>query len=248
MLSHFLERSATMVRALKNRGLVMICVAAMLFSGCAKKEQEQESQPAGQSQEQATAEPGAGQQATPTETTAGTPPTDYAQAEAKARQTLMEMNQGKDVEPVDRNELKALLPESVPNMNRTDASAERTEMMGVKMSNARGKYHVPDDPSTYMNITITDLGSLTGPARMGLAAWTTTQFHQENDEGYTKTTTYKGYKAIEEFKKMNNDAALRVLVADRFMVAVEGRNVPMDTVKSVAGKIDFGKLAALAKK
>lgn len=238
-----------MVRMLKNRELVMMCVVAVLLSGCSKKDQQQSLPEA-----QATAESAApAQQAMPTETTPGkpteaTPEMDYAQAEAKTKQTLMEMSQGKDVEPVEGSKLKALLPENIPNMKRTDASAERTEMMGIKISNATAKYHVPDDVDTYMNITITDLGNVSGPARMGLTHWTMTQFHRETDDGYTKTTTYKGYKAIEEFKKMNNDAAFRVFVADRFIVAVEGRNVPMDTVKSVTGKIDFGTLVSLAKK
>ncbi|MSO21892.1 MAG: hypothetical protein EXQ58_01280 [Acidobacteria bacterium] len=47
---------------------------------------------------------------------------------------------GKKVTPVDFRELKALLPEALPGMRRTQAEGEKAAAMGLNISKAEGEY------------------------------------------------------------------------------------------------------------
>jgi len=160
------------------------------------------------------------------------------------RQALAEMNQGKVVEAVTGDSLKALLPADLAGMQRTDASAERTQAMGVDISRAEGQYTAAEGDGS-VTVAITDAGSMSGPMRMGLAGWAMAQYSRETDEGYEKTTTYDGHKAMEEYNKQDRYGAVRVFIAERFIVEVEGNGVTMETLKQALGKVDLKKLAGL---
>jgi hypothetical protein len=241
-----------MVRAVGNFGIVVLCVLTMAFAGCGKKDGGQRPQSAQQAPAQT------GGQATPApqapaggQATAGAQapatdqvpsPADMAKLAEQNRQALAKMNQGKVVQAVSGDTLKALLPADLPGMKRTDASSERTQMMGVDMSKVEGKYS-PENGESNINISITDAGNLSGPMRMGMAGWAMAQYSRETDNGYEKTMTYKGYKGMEKYDKNDKDGTVRVFVADRFIVEVEGNGVTMDTLKQALDKIDLGKLS-----
>ena len=150
---------------------------------------------------------------------------------------------GKKVETVSYQELKALLPESLPGMKRTDATGEKSSAMGMQVSNAEGRYSSDDGSST--TIKITDIGSMTGLAGMTAYAWAKVDIDRESDNGYEKTTTFNGYKAHEKYDKPSKSGEISVLVGDRFVVEVDGRNVDMDAIKSTLGKVDLGKLNSM---
>jgi hypothetical protein len=163
---------------------------------------------------------------------------------AKNREALAQMNQGKTVSAVPADKLKELLPETLAGMKRTGASAERNQMMGFDMSNAEAEYEGPND--AWMSLTITDVGNATGPLRMGLTAWTLTEYSRETDTGYERTGTYSGYKGMEEYNTQNKEGAIRVFVADRFVVEIEGSQLTMDTLKKALSQLDLKKIATLA--
>ena len=152
-------------------------------------------------------------------------------------------NSGKKVETVDYKELKALLPESLPGMKRTDASGEKNAAMGMQISNSEGRYRADDGSS--MTIKITDIGSMTGLAGMATYAWARTEVDRESDNGYEKTSTIGGYKSREKYDKPSKSGEVSVLVGDRFVVEVDGSNVDMDAIKSALGKVDLGKLNSM---
>jgi hypothetical protein len=153
------------------------------------------------------------------------------------------VNAGKKVETVNYQELKALLPESLPGMKRTDATGEKSSAMGMQISNAEGRYSSDDGNSA--TIKITDIGSMTGLAGMTAYAWAKVDVDRESDTGYEKTTTFNGYKAHEKYDKQNKSGEISVLVGDRFVVEVDGRGVDMDAIKSNLGKVDLGKLNSM---
>jgi hypothetical protein len=152
-------------------------------------------------------------------------------------------NAGKKVETVDFKELKALLPESLPGMKRTDATGEKTAAMGMQLSNAEGRYSADNGAS--MTIKITDIGSMTGLAGMTAYAWARVDVDREGDNGYEKTSTISGYKSHEKYDKSSKSGELSVLVGDRFVVEVDGNDVDMDAIKSALGKVDLGKLNSM---
>jgi hypothetical protein len=152
-------------------------------------------------------------------------------------------NAGKKVETVDYKELKALLPESLPGMKRTDASGEKNAAMGMQVSNAEGRYRADDGSS--MTIKITDIGSMTGLAGMATYAWARTEVDRESDNSYEKTSTFGGYKSREKYDKSSKSGEVSVLVGDRFVVEADGNNVDMDAIKGALGKVDLGKLNSM---
>lgn len=232
-------------------GVAAACVLAVVLAGCGKKGGQSQSEapkpaaqsPAAPASPAATASktqvPQAGSPATPAAPTAA----DYAKMADQNRQNLAQMNGGKVVEAVAPATLKGFLPAELPGLKRTNASAEKTDSMGMNLTTAEGRYNA-DGSETSVSIKLTDVGNMSGPIRMGMTAWAMAQFNRETDNGYEKTTTYDGYKAYEEYNTQDKNGTLRLWIADRFVVEVEGNGMTMDTLKQMLGKIDLKKLAA----
>ena len=216
----------------KRTGVVAAFVLVVTVAGCGKKGGP------GQS-----ATPPQGSQKPAASTPAAPSMPDYAKMAQDNREKLTQMNQGKTIEAVPAATLKEILPAELPGMKRTNASAEKNESMGFNVSTAEAQYDAADGNAD-ISVKLTDVGNMSGPMRMGMAGWALAQFNRETDNGYEKTTTYNGYKAYEEYNTQDKRGALRVWVADRFMVEVEGSGVTMDTLKQAMGKIDLKKLAA----
>jgi hypothetical protein len=153
-------------------------------------------------------------------------------------------NGNKKVETVDYKELKALLPESLPGMKRTDATGEKSSAMGMQISNTEGRYSAENGGGS-MTIKITDIGSMTGLAGMTAYAWAGVNIDRESDNEYEKTSTIGGYKSHEKYNKSSKSGEVSVLVGDRFVVDVNGDNVDMNAIKGALGKVDLGKLNSM---
>lgn len=163
---------------------------------------------------------------------------------AKAMQAMgMALNGGKKVEPVSYKELKALLPEDLSGFRRKEAKGEKNGAMGLSVSEASARYG-GEGPAN-LRIKIVDVGSLSGPLAMGLAGWASLEIDRESDDGYEKTTTFSGYKAIEKYNNRSKHGEIKVLLSNRFIVEVDGHDVPMDGIKAAAGKLDLKKLEGL---
>ena len=217
-----------MTRTKKTGTLLVTCTLALLLCGCGNDEDRQQApspeQSAARSAQPPVSTPAADEGAT-------TPPapedrTTVEQADAVAAETLKDM-----------------LPASLAGMERTDASAERNPSMGVEMTTSHARYEAADGGS--IRITITDAGNMPRPMRAGLAAWAVVEYSRQTDAGHEKSGTYSGFKGMEEYDTKNRRGAIRVFVADRFVVAVEGDGVAMDSVQEALGKIDLKKLAGL---
>ncbi|MGH9196956.1 MAG: hypothetical protein ACRD1T_14600, partial [Acidimicrobiia bacterium] len=149
---------------------------------------------------------------------------------------------GKSVEPVDFRELKALLPESLPGMKRTNATGEKTAAMGFKVSKAEGRY--TNDQGGSIDITISDTGTLSGFTAMAAYGWALAEMDRETESGYEKTTKIGGYKGYEKYDNESKNGEVNVLVGQRFVVEVDGNGVGMDVLKGALSKIDLAKLDA----
>jgi hypothetical protein len=251
----FLERSLNM-RQGTFVAWITICVIVLSICGCGKKDDSPKpSQPQGSTAPQGAAAPAKSQAPTQAQAPAQPPaaataregsapgtPTDMAKLAEQQRQALTQANGGKQITAVTGDTLKALLPETLAGMKRTKASAEKNQMMGIDMSKAEGDYEGQESAS--INLVITDVGNMSGPMKMGMTAWTMAQYNRETDTGYEKTATYGGYKGMEEYNKQNKDGTIRVFVADRFIVELNGNNVTMDTLKQALDQVDLKKVAA----
>ena len=154
------------------------------------------------------------------------------------------MEEGQKYEVVDFRDLKALLPESLGDLKRTNAEGEKSGAMGFTISKADADYN-NEDYSQSIDIEITDLAGATGYAGLAAWGWTLVEIDKETETGYEKTIKYKGHKAYEKYESEYQNGSIEVLVAGRFMVSVSGNNVPMEVIKSAIDEIDISKLEAM---
>ena len=99
--------------------------------------------------------------------------------------------------------------------------------------------------SCEMNTKLTDIGSMTGLAGMAAYAWAATDVERESDNGYEKTSTFKGFKSHERWEKSSNSGEISVLVGGRFVAEVSGYNTSMDALKDALSKLDLKKLEGM---
>jgi len=154
------------------------------------------------------------------------------------------MEEGKKYEVVDFRELKALLPEAIGDLKRTNAEGEKSGAMGFTISKADADYN-NEDYSQRIDIEITDMTGASGFAGLAAWGWAMVDIDKETDTGYEKTIKYKGHKAFEKYNNQDQYGSIEVLVSGRFMVAVNGNNVPITVIKSAIDAIDIGKLEAM---
>jgi hypothetical protein len=146
-------------------------------------------------------------------------------------------------DPVDFRKLKELLPEKAAGLKRIEATGERSGAMGFTISRAEAKYG--DDGQTAVHIEIFDTGGIAGVGTMVLAAWTMADIDKETSTGYEKTTTLEGYKGYEKYDSQSKSGELNVLVADRFVVNINGNNLSDKKLKSILTSLDLNKLSKL---
>lgn len=145
---------------------------------------------------------------------------------------------------VDFRDLKALLPESVGGLKRTSAEGEKSSAMGFGVSKAVAKYK--GDGEGRLKIELIDTAGVGGMAvaAFGLAGL---EVDKETEHGYERTSTVGGRKIFEKYNGNSKRGEIKVLVGNRFVVEIDGDDLPMETIKDVlASKLDLGKLEALA--
>ncbi len=143
-------------------------------------------------------------------------------------------------ETVDPKLLKELLPSDADGLKRREASSEKNAVMGFGISVAKASYR--DDNGQDIDVNISDVAGM-GVALMGMAAWSMASIDKETETGYEKTIEYKGHKAFEKYDTQSKHGEIAVIVANRYIVQVEGNSVDMDKIKSVMDDIDLDKLA-----
>ncbi|MBT8138110.1 MAG: hypothetical protein KJO54_13930 [Gammaproteobacteria bacterium] len=149
---------------------------------------------------------------------------------------------GDGEQSVSAADLKTLLPEEIAGMKRTSYEAERAGI-GIKVSKAHAEYADGDRRASLM---ITDLGAVSGLARMGMELFET-ELDSEDENGFERTTEYKGHKSFQRLQRSGDQsiAEIMVFVSDRFTVHLDGQNIGFDELLESMDKIDIGKLTAM---
>lgn len=138
--------------------------------------------------------------------------------------------------PINFRKLRDLLPESASGFTRTKANGESTGVAGFNISKVEARYEKDDQR---INLDFVDAGGL-GSAMMGLAGWSMLKVDKESDNGFERTTTYKGHKAFE--KCNGNRCEFAVIVAKRFLLTLDGRNIDLDDLHDIVDDIGLRKL------
>ncbi len=139
----------------------------------------------------------------------------------------------KKLPPLKIDELKAMLPEELMGMKRSNFNA--SSMAGYGTAEAT---YTKDD-TTSIRLNIFDCVGDAGSAVYMMSYWTKMSMESQNDDGYTKTVDFNGGKAVEDFKKNNNSYTLTFTANDRLLVTIQGQNVPLSTVQDVAKKLNL---------
>lgn len=142
--------------------------------------------------------------------------------------------------PVNFHELEALLSEKLDDFNRIQLKGEKSGAAGFLISTAEARYKGKNNQT--IKIEIIDTGGIASASTMTLASWAIAEIDKESASGYEKTTKFKGYKAFEKYDQVSKNSALNVMVAERFLVNAEGKNLSTDQLKSALRAINLSKL------
>lgn len=147
---------------------------------------------------------------------------------------------GKTVEPVSFRELQTVLPE-VSGWEREEPKGEKMTLP-VPFSQTETRYTKGD---ANVEVKIID----TGFSQLLFAPYTmllTAGYEKESSSGYEKATTIAGNPGFEKWNKESKDGEITVVVANRFLVSLEGNDITDNKVlQEFVAKMDMSKLASL---
>ena len=167
--------------------------------------------------------------------------------DAKTQQQAMNhmmgaaLGSGGSVHAVDPAQLKALLPDDVNGLKRSDISAEHTTAMGMDTSHAEASYR--DDAGHSINLDIADTGSAKG--LIGFATSMMPEQEHETEHGYDKTYTQNDQLIHEQWDTASKSGEFSITVASRFTVKANGNADSIDQLKAAVAGIDLGKLQSM---
>lgn len=136
---------------------------------------------------------------------------------------------GSDVRLVDLSDLKALLPKDLDGMDRQDLTGEGVGVMGFKMNKAEARYEKGDKS---IKLSLIDFGGFSA-ALLGIAAWSLTDIYHEDDDGYEKSATWKGYKVFEKSNRKDNTSSLALIFKNRLVLNAEADQVTIEKLKDI---------------
>lgn len=154
---------------------------------------------------------------------------DVSQAAGAADEMQKKIEELKKLTPLTTDQLKAMLPEELMGMKRSNFSAN--SMMGFATAEATYKNEGDDKR---IELSIFDCAGEAGAGIYSLNFWTRMSMQSENDNGYTKSIDFNGGKAVETYEKSNDQYELTFVASDRLLVSVKGEKTGLDALKQVA--------------
>jgi hypothetical protein len=164
--------------------------------------------------------------------TSSTNTTTSSETSTPANDMAKAIEELKGMPALSTDQLKALLPETLLGMKRTGFSANSMAGYGL----ASGKYK--SDDGKELNLIIYDCVGPAGVAFYNMM-YLGMNMEQEDENGYRKTTTFSGIKAIESYDKSEQKYTLTFPSNNRLLVTVEGENTGLDAVKQAAGSLNL---------
>lgn len=136
------------------------------------------------------------------------------------------MEELQKLKPLSLEELKALIPAEIMGAKQDDYNAVNYAGYGQ----ASASYKIND--STKIKLNVIDCAGNAGAGFYNMQFLM--NFEQDNENEYTKSTTFNDQKAIENCKKKRKECSFTYFSGNRFLVALEGDNVGIDQLKDVA--------------
>ncbi len=147
---------------------------------------------------------------------------------------------GKPVEPVGFRELETVLPE-ISGWQRDEPRGERMSSP-MPFSQTEATYTMGD---SRVEVKIVD-SAFSQLMLAPLAMFMSAGYEKESSDGYEKSINLGGNPGFEKWNAKRKDGELNLVIAQRFLVTVEGDNLADTKVlQEFASKIDAGKLTGL---
>lgn len=164
-------------------------------------------------------------------------------AEQAAMGKMMGAAMGADgtVQALSADQAKAFLPDTLLGLKRISSSAQRSNAMGMQITEASADYG--DDNGRQLTLEVTDTGSVKG--MMAMAAAMAPEEEKQTDHGYEKTYTAGGRLTHEAWDTNDKSGEYSVVLGQRFTVKANGRAGSIDDLKQAVASVDLGKLEAL---
>jgi len=143
------------------------------------------------------------------------------------------MEELKKLSPLTIDQLKALLPDELNGIKRSNFSAN------TAMGYAIGEAEYQKDDTTKLNLVIYDCAGDAGSVMYYSTYWTRMNMQSETSDGYVKTIDLKGDKAVESYTISGNQRSLTYSGADRLLVVITGNNIGRDDLISAAKSLDL---------
>lgn len=140
----------------------------------------------------------------------------------EAGEAAQKMAERKPVDPVNFRDLLAVLPEAPAGWEKEEDTDARTVQVGDwKYSYAQQSFSAGDGKG-HVTIKVTDGAYIPFlyPAFAFAAGYS-----EEALDHYQKGITWKGHKGVEEFWTKEKRGRITVMVAERFIVEVEGHDI-----------------------
>lgn len=214
------------------KGTLLVVVSFVIFAGCGQDEQERKAEQIAEGMQK-------------TEEEISDRMKEGFDDLSKSMKKMGDKIVDTDVETVDYQKLKNLLPDDFAKMKRKKAFGEKTKAFGITVAKAEGQYESDDRAS--LRIEITDMGSLKGVTAMASLPWLLSDFERESENGYERTMTYKGEKGFEKYNHQNQQGEIQLVIARRFVVSINGYHVSDKVLKKALNKVAVKKLAKMAK-
>lgn len=159
--------------------------------------------------------------------------------------TKQDIQKLKNATPLNNEQLKSWLPESLEGMERNSFKIGQTGYANV--ASVEGTYKTKDSENKKATITIIDgAGPMGSMAIAGLSMATKIDIEEEDERKHKKTVKFKDTKALQTYNKKYNNTDLIFVYNSRFGVTVKTKNIGIDDTWDMVQKLNLKKLTKLA--
>ena len=145
--------------------------------------------------------------------------------------------------PISFRDFYDFVPDRMGDFERTSREGKTEGALGFEVSMVEADYE--DEDGGRIEMAIVDLGAI--PISVGnFVDWLDIEVDEESDRGWKRTSEYEGYPAMEEFRFRDGEHGTGdfvFFVEERFLVALEGRNVTAEDLSDFRDRIDVDDLA-----
>lgn len=141
-----------------------------------------------------------------------------------------------EMEPLTNEELKSWLPDEVLGMKRIGFKAG--QMGIVQIASVEATYANEDKSKKFKIEVIDGAGAIGAAATTAMRMRLSQEFEEETEYKTERSVTKKGMKAIEEYRKEQNNSTIEFMRDRRFYMKATGTNMDIEETWDAIDEID----------